>query len=128
VTCRRQAGGSTRPYDPEATYGNKRSTAWTGYKVHLTETCQDDEVDLVTNVETTVAVAADVDQTAPIHTALAAKGLLPRAHLVDAGYVDAELPVGSQTEHEVRLVGPVRCVRMPVGRPRRARASTSATF
>src|SRR5262249_48286927 len=25
------------PYDPEATYGNKRSTTWTGYKVHLTE-------------------------------------------------------------------------------------------
>ena len=53
-------------------------------------------------------MAADVDQTAPIHTALAAKGLLPGDHLVGAGFVDAELLVGSQFEHGVRLVGPVR--------------------
>ncbi len=26
------------PYDPDARYGNKRTTTWTGYKVHLTET------------------------------------------------------------------------------------------
>ena len=96
------------PYDPEATYGNKRSTTWTGYKVHLTETCEDDEVHLITNVETTPAVAADVDQTAAIHAALAAKGLPPGDHLVDAGYVDGELLVDSRVEHRVRLVGPVR--------------------
>lgn len=96
------------PYDPEATYGHKRSTTWTGYKVHLTETCEDDQVHLITNVETTPAVIADVDQTAAIHTALSAKGLLPGDHLVDAGYVDGELLVDSQAEHGVRLVGPVR--------------------
>src|SRR5262249_45687433 len=50
----------------------------------------------------------DVDQTAPIHAALAAKGLLPGDHLVDAGFVDVELLVGSQFEHGVRLVGPMR--------------------
>ena len=27
------------PHDPEARYGTKRATRWTGYKVHLTETC-----------------------------------------------------------------------------------------
>lgn len=96
------------PYDPEATFGNKRSTTWTGYKVHLTETCEDDEVHLITNVETTLAVASDVDQTAPIHASLAAKGLLPGDHLLDAGYVDAELLVDSRCDHGVRLVGPVR--------------------
>ena len=96
------------PYDPEATYGHKRSTTWTGYKVHLTETCEDDQVHLITNVETTPAVAADVDQTAPIHASLAAQGLLPGDHLLDAGYVDGELLVDSQSEHGVRLVGPVR--------------------
>src|SRR4051812_17345824 len=96
------------PYDPEATYGNKRSTTWTGYKVPLTETCEDDEVHLITNVETTPAVTADVEQTAPIHTALEARGLPPGDHLLDAGYVDAELLVDSQSEHGVRLVGPVR--------------------
>ena len=96
------------PYDPEATFGNKRSMTWTGYKVHLTETCEDDQVHLITNVETSLAVTADVDLTAPIHAALAARDLLPGDHLLDAGYVDVELLVGSQFEHGVRLVGPVR--------------------
>ena len=96
------------PYDPEATFGNKRSTTWIGYKVHVTETCEPDQVHLITNVETTPAVTADVDLTAPIHAALAAQGLLPGDHLLDAGYVDVELLVGSQFEHGVRLVGPVR--------------------
>jgi transposase len=96
------------PYDAEATYGNKRSTTWIGYKIHITETCEPDRVHLITNVETTPAVAADVDQTAAIHAALAAKGLLPGDHLLDAGFVDVELLVGSQFEHGVRLVGPMR--------------------
>jgi transposase len=96
------------PYDPEATFGNKRSTTWVGYKAHVTETCEADQVHLITNVETTPAVAADVEQTAPIHAALAAKGLLPGDHLLDAGFVDVELLVGSRSEHGVRLVGPMR--------------------
>jgi transposase len=96
------------PYGAEATFGNKRSTTWVGYKVHVTETCEADQVHLITHVETTLAVAADVDQTAPIHTALAAKGLLPGDHLADAGFVDVELLVSSQFEHGVRLVGPMR--------------------
>jgi transposase len=96
------------PYDAEATFGNKRSATWVGYKVHATETCETDQIHLITHVETTLAVSADVDQTGPIHTALAAKALLPGDHLLDAGYVDVELLVGSQFEHGVRLVGPVR--------------------
>jgi transposase len=32
--------------------------------------------------------------------------LLPEQHLVDAGYVDAELLVTSQREYQVGLVGP----------------------
>ena len=32
----------TSPYDPEARYSRKKSTAWTGYKVHFTETCEAD--------------------------------------------------------------------------------------
>jgi transposase len=72
------------PYDPDARYGNKRSTTWTGYKVHITETCEPDSVHLITSVETTPAHLSDVDQTEPIHEALAARGLLPSEHIVDA--------------------------------------------
>jgi transposase len=96
------------PYDPEATFGNKRSTTWTGYKVHLTETCDEDQVHLITDVETSLAVTADVDLTASIHVALATRGLLPGDHLLDAGFVDVELLVSSRVEHGVRLVGPAR--------------------
>jgi transposase len=30
------------PYDPEVRYGKKRSFKWVGYKVHLSECCDDD--------------------------------------------------------------------------------------
>lgn len=36
------------PYDTDARYGNKRSTTWTGYKVHITETCDANDVHLIT--------------------------------------------------------------------------------
>ena len=96
------------PYDIDARYGNKRSTTWTGYKVHVTETCDADAPHLIVNVETTPAPVTDSDMTAPIHQALADKGLTPSIHLADAGYVDAELLVASQIEHSIELLGPVR--------------------
>ncbi len=96
------------PYDPEAHYGNKRSTVWTGYKVHLTETCDENEIHLITHVETTMAGVTDVAMTEPIHQALKEKDLLPAEHLVDAGYVDAELIVKSRKDYDLELTGPVR--------------------
>lgn len=96
------------PYDPEACYATRRDTAWIGYKVHLTETCDPEGVHLVTHVETTSAVIQDVTSTANIHDALAGKGLVPDTHIVDKGYTDADLLATSLTEHGVRLIGPVR--------------------
>jgi transposase len=96
------------PYDPEATFSNKRTTTWVGYKAHVTEPCEPDQVHLITNIETTPAVTSDVGLRAPIHARLAARDLLPGDHLLDAGYVDVELLVGSRFEHGVRIVGPVR--------------------
>jgi transposase len=91
------------PYDVEAHYGNKRSTTWVGYKVHLTETCDAGAPHLITHVETTLAPVGDIDRTAAIHEALA-----PAAHFLDAGYVDAPLLLSSQAEHGIEMVGPVR--------------------
>lgn len=96
------------PHDPEAHYGNKRSTTRTGYKVHVTETRDPDAPHLVVHVETTPAPVTDSDMTAPIHQALADKGLTPGTHLADAGYVDAELLVAGRSEHNIELLGPVR--------------------
>jgi hypothetical protein len=47
-------------------------------------------------------------RTAAIHQALAAKGLLPGEHLVDAGYVSADHLVTSQQRHGIDLIGPTR--------------------
>src|SRR5262245_56308898 len=96
------------PYDPEARYARKETTTWVGYKVHLTETCEDDTPHLITHVETTPGPAADGDVTPVIHESLQAKGLLPSKHLADTGYVDAELLVQSQQKYGIDLVGPTR--------------------
>jgi transposase len=34
-------------YDPDAHLARKHSTHWTGYKVHLTESCEEDQPDLL---------------------------------------------------------------------------------
>jgi transposase len=95
------------PYDPEARYSVKRDTTWTGYKVHLTETCDEEAPHLITHVVTTEATTPDWHVAAVIHPALAEKDLLPAEHLLDAGYVDSGVLVTSQTEHQVRVIGPV---------------------
>ncbi len=78
------------PYDADVQYAKKRNTTWIGYKVHLTETCDDERPHLITHVETTPAPVVDRDAVGPVHESLAAKGLLPGKHLVDTGYVDAD--------------------------------------
>jgi transposase len=95
------------PYDPEARNRTKRTTNWTGYAVHLTETCDEERPHLITNVETTPATTADVKMTDEIHSALDKKGLLPREHLVDMAYVEAKQLVDSRQQHQVELYGPV---------------------
>jgi len=94
------------PYEPEARYGEKRGMGWTGYKVHLTETCDDDLPHLLTQVETTVATETDVAHLAVIHEELARTGLLPARHLVDAGYIRARNLVESRVQHGIELFGP----------------------
>ncbi|MDF3042798.1 MAG: transposase, partial [Thermomicrobiales bacterium] len=96
------------PYDPEAHYSTKRRLEWSGYKVHVTETCDEDAAHLVTHVKTCPAMQQDMTSTAEIHDRLAAKDLLPSEHFVDSAYVDAALLVGSRRDHGVSLEGPVR--------------------
>jgi transposase len=96
------------PYDPEARFCRKRDTSWSGYRVHLTETCDADMPKLITHVETRPAQEQDAVATADIHQALADKGLTPAQHLVDGAYSSAELVVTSQQEHGIDLVGPLK--------------------
>jgi transposase len=96
------------PYELEAHYARKHTTQWVGYKVHITETCEDDLLHLLTNVETTSGPVADGAATPKIHAALQQRGLLPATHIVDTGFLDAELLVESQAHYGVDLLGPTR--------------------
>jgi transposase len=96
------------PYDVQARYSKKRSTAWVGYKVHLTETCEDDLPNLITAVETQEACSADHDALPEIHAALQTAELLPETHLVDTGYVESKSLVASRRDYGVELYGPAR--------------------
>jgi transposase len=96
------------PYDLDAHYSKKRTTSWVGFKVHLTETCEKDRPHLITHVETTTAPISDDAQTATIHEGLKQKELLPQQHIVDTGYVDAQLLHSSQQDYGIDLVGPTR--------------------
>jgi transposase len=96
------------PYDAEAHYARKHTTQWVGYKVHLTETCEDDLPHLITHVETTIGPAADGAVTPQIHAALQQRDLLPGTHIVDTGFLDADLLVESRDDYGVDLLGPTR--------------------
>jgi transposase len=95
------------PYDLDAHYGVKRGSGWCGYKVHLSESCDDDTPHLITNVATTNACTGDIELTAPVHAALERRGLRPGEHAVDAGYISAALILSAQSLYGIELLGPV---------------------
>ena len=111
----------TSPYDTDARRGGKRDLFWTGYKVHVSETCTDgaeqsDQVDgpdqqplpnIITNVATTDAAVPDAAMTTPIHESLARRGLLPDEHLVDSGYPSADLLIESADRFGIALLTPM---------------------
>jgi transposase len=76
------------PLDLDAHLGRKHITAWVGYKVHLTETCEGDAPNLITHVETTTALTADGEVMPRVHSALREQKLLPQVHIVDTGYLE----------------------------------------
>jgi transposase len=104
----RAAEGIESPYDPDARYRHKRDTQWTGYMVHVSETCEPSAPHLLTHVHTTAATIHEAQCTEPIQQALVEKALPPSEHLVDAAYISAELLVESQDQHGITLRGPTR--------------------
>jgi len=96
------------PYDEEVRYSAKGTRGWVGYKTHLSETCGENEVHLITQVTTTLATESDMHALEGVHTTLAQKELLPGEHLLDAGYVDAESLLAAQRDFGVTICSPVR--------------------
>jgi transposase len=99
------------PYDTGARWGAKKDTLWLGWKLHVSETCDDPPgcgcapepgtvpggcphdtlPNLITHVATTDAAVADAEMTMPVTAALHRKGLAPGRHYADSGYASAAL-------------------------------------
>jgi len=63
---------------------------------------------LIVHADTTPANVHDALRTAPIHAALAGKGMAPSEHLVDSAYVSADHLITAREQHSINLVGPTR--------------------
>ena len=124
------------PYDTDARWGVKRDTFWLGYKLHITETCDDPPPctcrpgpaarqpgaggrdhdkgcarlvfpNLITHVATTDATVTDNQMTGAIDDDLAGKRLAPGRHYLDSGYLSAALVVSEAARHGIALIGPL---------------------
>lgn len=96
------------PYETDARASRKRDTEWVGYKVHLTETCLEEEVvHLIVQAEITAATEQDVEETMPLLHDLQARDLVPDVRLVDSGYVSGEV-LARHAEVGIELVGPLK--------------------
>ncbi len=94
------------PYDSDARRGNKKSREWTGYKIHLSETCDEDLPHLITYVETTSSPSKDHQIIENLHGSLSQRKISPTQHFVDAGYVDSDLIITSNKNYKIDLIGP----------------------
>lgn len=103
--------GIQSPYDTEARYSSKRSLSWVGYKVHLTETCDEKLPHLISHVETTDSTVQDVDVLPTIQRALQHINCLPKQQLLDMGYNSAGLFRDSRVNNGIELISPLRLPR-----------------
>ncbi|MCX4431438.1 IS1182 family transposase [Streptomyces mirabilis] len=95
------------PYDTDAHYCTKNGTEWSGYRVHYTETCEEQRPEIVVHVATTIAPVQDGQLTEQIHDDLAQTALAPAEHVVDAAYITPAHVQRAQQVHGITLLGPI---------------------
>jgi hypothetical protein len=114
------------PYDTDARWGVKRDAFWLGYKLHVSEACDDAPPcdcaadgghergcarttfpNLITNVATTDATVTDNQMTGAVHDELARRNLAPGRHYLDSGYLSAAVVVAALTTWGIALIGPL---------------------
>ena len=138
------------PYDTDARWGAKHGEAWLGYKLHVTETCDDEPQcgcpgggagrsghdqdctapafpNLITHAATTDATVTDNQMTGAIDDELAGKTLAPARHYLDSGYLSAALVVAEAARHGIALIGPLLADTSAQGRAGAGDARTDFT-
>ncbi|MDX2681638.1 IS1182 family transposase [Streptomyces soliscabiei] len=94
------------PHETEARWTRRGDTRWTGYLAHVTETCDERRVNVITDVATVVS-SADSQALPGIHARLRRLRLLPGQHLVDGGYTSVAGMEAAARLHHVTLIGPL---------------------
>ncbi len=110
--------GTTRiqtPHDSESRYSKKGDQSWVGDKLQVTETDDEGYPHLLSDIAMTSSVETDVAALEGIQGRLEARGLLPKEHLVDMGYISGANLASSQ-ERGVDLIGPVPKAQSPQAR------------
>jgi len=116
------------PYDTDARWGRKEDLAWLGYKLHVSETCEDPpgcgcvpdpaaarprrcahdvRPNLITHVATTDATVTDFEMTVPVSAALHRKDLPPARHYADSGYASPQNMLDCARGYGITLVTPL---------------------
>jgi transposase len=75
------------PHEPEVRYGTKRGNGWLGYKMQVTETCDNDQPHLIVDLEATGALDNDSPELPKIQARLETQQTLPGEQYVDQGYM-----------------------------------------
>jgi transposase len=87
-------------------YSSKRDTHWWAIRCISPRPAIPGQPDLITQVLTTPATTQDSVMGPTVHRDLAQRELLPGTHLLDSGYVDADLLVTAQMQHQIDAIGP----------------------
>ncbi|MET7702648.1 transposase [Streptomyces sp. NPDC005485] len=95
------------PHDTDAHYCVKRDVEWSGYRVHFTESCDQDLPHLMVHVATTIAPVQDGQLTEKIHDDLTTRRLAPTEHIVDTAYLTPAHVERAQRVHDITLLGPI---------------------
>jgi transposase len=92
------------PHEPDARFAVKRGKSWIGYKVQITETCDEDLPHLIVDIDVTSALRNDAPELPNIQARLEERGLLPSEQQVDQGYMSGEHIVRS-ADKGINLMG-----------------------
>ncbi len=118
IVVKKKTEGPTlqSPFDPDASCGHKGS----GYSAHITETCNNDKTEIITDYEVHGAARSDIGKALSVIERLDAAGYKPDTLFADGGYpsVPSALKV---TEQGIEFITPVNRARLAdevVGRDR----------
>lgn len=118
ITVKKKTEGPTlqSPYDPDASYGHKGP----GYSTHITETCNNDKTEIITDYEVHGAARSDMGKALSAVERLDAAGHKPDVLFADGGYpsVPSALKVKEQGIEFVTPVNRARLADEVVGRDR----------